>query len=96
MPPVGMYGSAATILRGLLYNFGGNPSYHSVLWFDLSQYGGDWKTMNIPLDSFLNHYARDATVVKDRIVYFGSHNIDVTFVLGTEAGSEQLRVESRL
>ena len=62
------------------------------MWCQLSSsYLTDWKIMDLPNYSFKGHCVRDALVVENKIVYFGSSDKYVTFVLEEEEG-EQLKV----
>ena len=76
-----------------MYNIGGEGSFHSVMWCRLSStYPAKWEFMDFPIYSFNGYYWREALAVENKIVYFGSNNQKVTFVLEQEGESEQLKV----
>ena len=45
--------------------------------------------------SFVGYSCRDATVISNRIMYFGSYNNNATFVLRREEESNKLEVERK-
>lgn len=47
--------------------------------------------MDLPHYDFTEYYDREALVVEDKIVYFGSSNEKITFVLEKEEESEKLK-----
>ena len=76
-----------------MYNIGGYPSSHSVLWCRLSStYAAEWKFVDLPNYTFTGYYDREAFVVESKIVYFGWRNKSATFVLEVEEESEKLQV----
>ena len=90
-----MYGSSAVVLNSVIYNIGGDGSSHSVLWCSLLSNGPPkWKSMDLENYSFKGYYDREALVVGNKIVYFGSNNQNATFVLEEEEEGK-LRVVRR-
>ena len=76
-----------------MYNIGGYPSSHSVLWCRLSStYAAKWKFVDLPNYSFTGYHNREALVGENTIVYFGAKNENTTFVLERDEESEQLEV----
>ena len=64
--------SSATVLRDVLYNIGGSGSANSVHWLDLLSGKGKWNSVKtLGLTDFLDLWLREATVVMNKIVYFG-------------------------
>ena len=66
--------SAATVLGDVFYNMGGGGSSQSVVWLDLVSVIRTWSSLKKlgAATSFRNYFFSDATVVKKKIVYFGS------------------------
>ena len=65
-------GSSATVLNDVLFNIGGAESTNSVCWLDLLSEKATWNSVNtLGVADFSDHCYRDATVVKNKIVYFG-------------------------
>ena len=76
-----------------MYNIGGYQSSHSVMWCRLSStYPAKWEFMDLLNYHFYGYFYREAFVVENKIVYFGSWNAKVTFVSEQEGESEQLKV----
>ena len=72
--------SSATVLKNVLYNFGGSGSTNSVCWLDLLK--PKWNSVKtLGFIDFSGHRLRDATVVKNKIVYFGSWRDKATYAL---------------
>ena len=75
------------MLNNVLYNMGGHDSTFSVCWLDLVSEKPKWtsiRTLGQSAD-FTGQCYRDATVVKNTIVFFGSPNQDkTTYVLEQE------------
>ena len=88
-----MFASSAVILNSVIYNIGGFGSSHSVLWCSLhSPNPPKWKPMDFENYSFKGYWYREALVVGNRIVYFGSRNKNATFVLEEEEEEGKPRV----
>ena len=86
--------SSATVLNEVLYNIGGGGSTYSVVWVDLLSAKRTWKskkTVGLVAD-FSDHRLRDAAVLKNAIVYFGSNCEEATYVLEPK---EELEVKSK-
>ena len=91
--PQPMAGSSAVVLRGVIYNIGGDYSIYSILWYDLSSASkSTWITLDLLHHNFQGHYDRKASVVEGKIIYFGSCKEDSTFVLERDNYSKELRV----
>ena len=76
-----------------MYNIGGVGSSHSVAWCPLSADGPpQWSFMDLGNYNFTVNQDREALVLKNKIVYFGSWNKNTSFVLEQEEESEKLRV----
>ena len=76
-----------------MYNIGGLESSHSVIQCrPSSNYPAKWKFMDLSNYNFKGYCFREALVVEDKIVYFGSSDVEATFVLEQEQESEQLVV----
>ena len=83
-----MYGSSAVVLSSTIYNLGGYGSTNSALWFDLNSIGKpSWKVLDLLNYNFNNYYYRTALTLGNKIVYFGSNDTDITFVLEKEEQS---------
>ena len=68
-----------------MYNFGGYPSAHSVLWCGLSSRAQpEWKVMDVVDYNFKGYRSREALVVENKIVYFGDSLTSRTLVLEEE------------
>ena len=77
--------SSAVVLNSVIYNIGGDGSSHSVWWCSLLSNGTPkWKSIDFENYSFKGHYYREALVVGNKIVYFGSCHEFATFVLEEE------------
>ena len=75
-------GSSATILNDVLYSIGGDGSTSSVCWLDLLNEKAKWSlAKTLGQSDFSDHRLRDATVVKNTIIYFGSSDEKATYVL---------------
>ena len=86
--------SAATVLNDVLYNIGGMRSTNSVCWLDLLSESSKWNSVKtLGQTDFSGYHLRDATVVKNKIVYFGSRSEKATYVL--EKGEEEGKLEVR-
>ena len=48
--------------------------------------------MDVEKYNFREYCYREAVAVENKVVYFGSNNVDSTFVLEKEEESEQLKV----
>ena len=69
-------------MNDILYSFGGWGSTSSVVWLDLASKKRSWMSMKrVGVANFADYQLRDATVVKNKIVYFGKHNEKATYVL---------------
>ena len=80
-----MRGSSAVVLNSVIYNIGGGGSSHSVWWCSLlSNDPPKWKSMDLENYSFKGYRWREALVVGNKIVYFGSNNQNATFMLEEE------------
>ena len=91
--PEAIYGSSAVVLNNVMYNIGGYLSSRSVAWCRLkSKYVTSWQFMDLSNSNFKGYSWREALVVENKIVYFGSSNENRTFVLEKEEQSEKLRV----
>ena len=91
--PEGIFASSAVILNSVIYNIGGAGSSHSVLRCSLlSPDLPKWKSMDFENYSFKGYCYREALVVGNQIVYFGSRNENATFVLEEEEEEGKLRV----
>ena len=88
--PEKISGSSATVVEDVLYNIGGDESTNSVSWLDL--FKSEWNSvLKLRVADFSDQGSRDATVVANKIVYFGSKGQDkATYVLekGEEGGLE--------
>ena len=82
---------------GGVYNIGGGgESTSSVEWLDLLDQPTGWNSFETLAEAdFRNYFFRDATVVKDKIVYFGSNNENATYVLEPGEESKGLEVKSK-
>ena len=80
-----MSDSSAVIFHNLMYNIGGFPSTHSIVFSRLSSHcPPEWRFMDLPNYNFAGFGFREAFVVENRIVYFGSFKKKTTFVLEKE------------
>ena len=88
--PKAVFDPSAVVLNDVIYNIGGYHSSHSAVWCSLSSnYSFKWQDMNLANNySFKGYWIREAFVVEDRIVYFGSQSREATFVLKKEQDSE--------
>ena len=76
-----------------MYNIGGVGSSHSIAWCDLrSPELPNWKILDLPNHIFSGYGLREAFVVENKIVYFGSCDAERTFVLEKEEKQERLKV----
>ena len=76
-----------------MYNIGGFGSSHSVVWCRLGSSASPlWKSMDLANYGFKQYSFREALVVANKIVYFGSEEENAAFVLEREGESEQLKV----
>ena len=79
--------SSATVIGNRVYSLGGVGSTHSVQWLDLLK-GGEWHSLEeVGLFGFEGQCFRDATVVREEIIYFGSNNGKETYVLKQGEGT---------
>ena len=92
--PQAMRGSSATILRNVLYNIGGRESTHSILYYKLTGNTHKWSPLNVKNYNFSKYAFRDATVVSNTIVFFGSLDKNATFLLEQEHNSDKLEVKA--
>ena len=64
------------------------------VWNDLASIDREkWKCMDLETYNFRRYCSREAFVVENKIVYFGSRHNNATFVLRKEEESEKLTVE---
>ena len=61
------------------------------MWYRLA-HTDSWKCMDLPNLNFTGYSIREALVVGNAIVYFGSEYKNATFVVEKEEESEQLKV----
>ena len=88
--PEAVDSSSAVVLNNGIYNLGGDGSSHSVAWCRLCYNApAKWEFVDLPNYSFAGYARREAFVIENKIVYFGSVHRETTFVL--ESG-EELRV----
>ena len=82
----------------MLYNIGGEGSTNSVYWLELLSEKPKWFSMKTVGEvSFCDHFDSAATVVKNKIVYFGSVKESIAYVLKQEeGGSSELKIEKRI
>ena len=91
--PAAVSGSSAVVLDDVMYNLGGFGASHSIMWCDLNfSFAPNWNFMDLPNHSFKRSSLREAFVLENKIVYFGPHEQNRTFVLEKEGDSEQLKV----
>ena len=94
--PESIYGSSATVLNGVLYNIGGVYSKNSVCWFDLLSQKGKWNAVKtLATADFRGQCWKDATVLRNKIVHFGSFRDQNTYVLEQKGEEGNLEVKSR-
>ena len=63
------------------------------MWGGLTSNGPpNWKFMDVSNYSFKKYCLREAFVLENKVVYFGSWNVKIAFVLEKEEDSEQLKV----
>ena len=80
--PEALEASSAVVLNNNMYNIGGRESSHSVLWHDLcSNAPSEWKAMDLANYDFSGYCYREALVLENKIVYFGSGSKERTFIL---------------
>ena len=81
----------------MMYCIGGDESSNSVCWLDLLKAKGKWKSVKtLGQTHFSGQYYRDESVVKNKIVYFGSHYKDkATYVLEQGEKGEWGNIEVR-
>ena len=92
----GVRSSSAVVLGDVLYNLGGHPLSYSVTWLDLASQHGSWNSLKTVGEAcFLNHSFRGATLISNKIVYFGSRNENATYILEKEERSGILEVMSK-
>ena len=90
-----VYGCSATVLNNVLYCIGGGGTFEQrSSSLDLLSTKRTWKQHTVGGFNFANLF-RDATVVKNEIVYFGSHERKETCILDAPKGSKNLRVKTR-
>ena len=81
------------VYQSVIYNLGGYKCSHSVAWCRLSSTTHfRWKLADLAHHNFKGYYSREAFEVENKIVYFGSRDVNSSFVLEQEEDSEQLRV----
>ena len=86
--------SAATVLNDVLYSLGGEGATESVQWLDLRNGKNVWlstKRVNLCSDLKLSV----ATVVKNKILYFGPHSDAMEYCVLSEEEKGSIEVESR-
>lgn len=95
--PESTHQSAATVLNNILYNIGGRHSNSSVYWFDLLKKDLVWNCMKqVGHFSFKGYRLRDATVLRNQIVYFGEYRETDTYVLQKKENQNELEVDNKL
>ena len=91
--PEAITNSSAVAFKDMIYNIGGDGASHSVLWCVLtSTRPFNWKFMDLTPYNFQGYWARQALVVENKVVYFGSTQSSPSFVIEREEDSEKLKV----